>query len=167
MKKSLVVLAAMMMVFAMVGGVYAGTAGGDNPIVDVSATVSERCTMTSHGSLTIAIDPSVSGDQNFTPVQPSVKCTKSKSGTTATVTATSTNSTNASATGSVVGTLKNGDTTDIDYTFTFDPSVTGNGFGTGSDVNFNIGGYVAQTDAQAAEYSTVTYTDTITLTLVY
>jgi spore coat protein U-like protein len=155
MKKSLVILAAMAFVIAMVGGAYAAP-----PLdvqVDVTGSVTQKCVVTSNGALTITIDPaSASATQAFTATQPQAKCTKTKGTATAAVSATSTNSFALKGTAGEA---------DIPYTFTYNHTVVGNGFGSGADVNFNIAGSVAQGDAQTAEYGS--YTDTVTLTLTY
>ena len=124
--------------------------------VGVTAAVTQKCVVASPGALTITIDPaSAAATQAFTPTQPSAKCTKTKGSATAAVAAVSANG----------GVLKGAGLTDIPYTFTNNATVVGNGFGAAGDVAFNIGGSVAQADAQAAEYGS--YTDTVTLTLTY
>lgn len=163
MKKILVVTATAVLVLAAAGSVLA-TNLAPSPLVNVTATVQAKCTWFADGALTIAIDPSIAGAQAMTPTQPSVKCTNGRA---LAVSAKSTNSGNTDATGSVVGSLTHAGLTAIPYTFTFTAAPSGNGFGSGADVNFSIAGSVAQTDAQAAQYSTTNYTDTVTLTVAY
>jgi hypothetical protein len=140
-------------------GVMAGSSFAAAPLdvqVDVNAAVTQKCVVTSNGTLDITIDPaSAAATQAFTAVEPSAKCTKTKASTTAAVAATSLNSFK----------LKGAGLTDIPYTFTYNSTVTGNGFGSAADVDFGIGGTVAQADALVAEYGS--YTDTVTMTLTY
>lgn len=134
------------------------------PTVDVTATVQAKCTMIANGALTLAIDPTAGGNQAMTPTQPQVKCTKNR---VVAVSATSTGSGLSDATGTLTGSLTQAGFTSIPYTFTFSPSPSGNGFGALADVNFSIAGSVSQAAAQAAEYSTTNYSDTVTLTVAY
>lgn len=154
MKKMVMVAIIMIMAVAMAGGAYAAP-----PLdvqVNVNATVTQKCVVATPGALDIVIDPTVSGNQAFIATQPSAKCTKTKGAATAAVSATSLNTFNLAGTAGEA---------DIPYTFTFNPTVVGNGFGAGADVDFGIGGYVAEADANVAEYGS--YTDTITMTLAY
>ncbi len=166
MKKYMVVLAAIVMVVVMVGGAYAQAA----PTVDVSASVTPVCVSSANGAMSITINPSTvgAGGYTFSPdgtvIQPKVKCTAS--GSTAMFTITATNAEGTNATGSLNGLLKNGTHPSIPYTFTFTPSVAGNGFA-GADVGININGTITQAAAQAAEYSATGYTETVTLTFNY
>lgn len=150
MKKTLIAGVAAIMVIVMAGWAMAASVP-----VDVSAAVSQKCVVASNGSLDIIIDPSLGVDQNFTAVQPVAKCTKTGGATTAAVTATSANG----------FTLVGAGLTPIPYTFTKNATVVGNGFGTGANVAFGIGGSVGVAAANAAEYGS--YTDTVTLTLTY
>jgi len=163
MKKILVVAAVEMMVMALAGGVFAAP-----PLdvqVGVNAAVTNKCAVTSPGALNITIDPELTVDQPFTPLEPVAHCTKTKGGMDASITAESTNAGTTSNTGTLVGSLDSGAGNPIPYTFTFNPTVVGNGFGAGAPVAFGIGGSVASGDAQVAEYGS--YTDTVTLTLAY
>jgi hypothetical protein len=164
MKKILVVVAAVAtFAVAMEGAVFAADVTG--PVVPVNAAVTEKCVITSNGSMDITIDPATAADLTFAVdgvvVQPNVKCTKSN--TTVQVTASSGAAT--STTGSLSSTLKNASLTPIPYTFTFTSPVTGNGFGINSAVSFGIEGTILQAEANKAEFGT--YTDTVTLTLNY
>jgi len=142
-------------------GLMAGSSFAAPPLdvqVDVTAAVTQKCEVASNGTLDIIIDPaSAAATQAFTAVQPSAKCTKTKAATTAAVAATSLNSFK----------LKGAGLTDIPYTFTYNATVVGKGFGggAGTDVDFGIGGTIAQADAFVAEYGS--YTDTVTMTLTY
>lgn len=154
MKKVLLMAAVALMVIAMAGGAYA--AAPLDVSVDVTAVVTQKCVVTSNGLLDITIDPALAAPtQAFTAIQPSAQCTKTKGVTTASVAATSANG----------FTLVGAGLTPIPYALTYNPAVVGNGFGAAADVDFNIGGTVAQAAAYVAEYGS--YTDTVTLTLTY
>ncbi len=167
MKKNLyVVAAAIVMVMAVAGGVFAAAA----PTVDVSASVTPACVSSGNGAMSITINPSTVGGSGYTfqadgtVTQPQVKCTKS--GTTAMFTITAGNAEGTNNTGSLPGLLKNGTHPSIPYILTFNPSVVGNGFA-GADVNININGTITQAAAQAAEYDVNPYSETVTLTFNY
>lgn len=151
-------------VFAMANGAFAAA---PEVSVTVSAAVTQKCVVASAGVLDITIDPAATGAQTFTTItQPSAQCTKTKASANAAITATSSNA-GSSASGTLVGNLVAAGATNIPYTFTFNPTVVGNGFGSAADVDFSISGSIAEADAQVAEYNLAGYTDTVTLTLAY
>jgi spore coat protein U-like protein len=163
MKKLLLAAAVVVIGIGLAGNTIAAETTGT---VGVTATVSAKCTYTAPGALTIDIDPTLSGAQNMTPTQPQVKCTNKK---TVTISAYSAGSLSTSSSGTLLGSLTQAGFSAIPYTFTFAASCNGKGFGSGSgtDLLTNIGGSVSEVDAQAAEYATGSYTDTVTLTLTY
>lgn len=161
MKKIIFAAAVAVIGIAISGSAMAGIV---NPLVNVTATVLANCTYIAPGALTIIIDPALSGPQNMTATQPQVKCTKNR---TVAISAASLGSGSNSATGTLVGLLKQVGFTDIPYTFTFASSCVGNGFGSVADLAINIAGSVSETDAQAAAYAAGSYTDTVTLTVTY
>lgn len=153
MKKILWIAVVAVGVIALAGGAFAAPPL-DVP-VDVTAAVTQKCVVTSNGTLDITIDPELAGPQAFTAVQPQAKCTKTQGASTASVVAVSTNG----------FTLVGAGLTPIPYSFTFNNTVVGNGFGAAADVAFNIGGSVAAADANVAEFGS--FTDTVTMTLTY
>ncbi len=167
MKKNLyVVAAAIVMVMAMAGGVFAAAA----PTVTVSASVTPVCVSSANGAMSITINPSTVGAGGYTfsadgtVTQPQVKCTAS--GGAAIFTITASNAEGTDTTGSLAGALKSAGHANIPYTLTFTPSVVGNGFA-GADVGININGTITQAAAQAAEYAAAGYTEVVTLTFNY
>lgn len=164
MKKILIVATVMVFVIAMAGGAFAGAVAG--PIVPVNATVSEKCIVSTNGSINVALDPSLAGAaQTWTVIQPQAKCTKTPGVTTAAVSVTGNGP--ADSTGNFVSFLHQGGYADIPYTFTYNQKVAGNGFGSGADVNFGISASITDSAVAAATYSTTPYTDTVTMTLTY
>ncbi|MFA5322970.1 MAG: hypothetical protein WC373_09880 [Smithella sp.] len=153
MKKLMVVLAAMMMVIAMVAGAYAATVA---PEVDVTATVTKKCSATKvDGTITFDIDPELPGPITANTTNdgapPSVKCT---AGTTYAVACTSNNG----------GTLNGTD--NIPYTITGCATpITGGGFGAGADVEIPVG--VSIDNAAYANAEVGAHTDTILVTVTY
>lgn len=152
MKKIMVVLAAMMMVMAMVGGAMA--ANGD---VAVSATVNSKCTVTTEDSIdfgTIDPDNAILSDNAVIKVH----CTK---GSTIHPTCTSTSTSSTAG-----GNLLNGTST-IAYTIdgcaaAYQSGVTTSGFSaTGDQVDVTVGVAAgAAADAVAGDH-----TDTVVVTV--
>jgi hypothetical protein len=172
MKKSLVILAAMAFVIAMVSGAYAGSIA---PTVAVSASVQSQCTTPVNGVFApLSIDPSSASNQPFTVTTPStVRCTAGR--TTPSITASSTYGTTKTTPATCSGALQTGFTMKeptsgdtINYSFQCNTSILGLGFGSGSDVSLGIAATVLTADANAANYAAgATYSDTITLTVNY
>lgn len=178
MKKLMVVLAAMVMVFAMVSGAFADTA---TDTVQVNAKVKSVCTNTVTGAFsTLTIDPSSAATtQPFTVATPaSIQC--SKNVTSAKITAASTHGTssatpvtcNGSANFLTGFTMQDTNSKTIDYSFACASTITGNGFGTAGDgthdQSLGIAAEVLQADAQAADYDGgAIYNDVVTLTVTY
>ena len=135
------------------------------PTVTVNGTVQSQCGSAVNGTLDISIDPSLTGAQAITITTPAtVKCSNQRA---VTISAASAGSSSSSGTGTLNGTMKNGGNA-INYSLTFNNSITGQGFGSGKDVTIITGGFVAQADAENAVYLAAgTYTDTVTLTITY
>jgi spore coat protein U-like protein len=155
MKKLLVVLTAMMMVLAMVGGAMA--ASPTKLDVGVSANVKTNCVVMG-GTLAFGDIDADGTDVNATATGISIKCTK---GTIVAV------SDNDGLRGN--NTMKNTLTDDtLAYTTLYLPSLTGDGTGAGAtdlEVALNFRGTVAAADAEGVPAGV--YTDTIELTLTY
>lgn len=154
MKKIMVVLAAMMMVMAMVGGAMAANE------VTVNATVNSKCTVTGTDTENFGtIDPDNTAASVFPEI--TVKCTKGS-----TIHATCTSTSTGVTTG---GNLLNGTST-IAYTIddcspAYQVGTTTSGFGasvTGDKVNLEVSiAANAAADAEAGLHS-----DTITVTVI-
>jgi spore coat protein U-like protein len=165
MKKSLVILAAMALVIAMVGGVFAADAkSGD---VAVNASVSVKCNDIAGGPLDLAIDPSTTSAVASTGTAATVQCTRT---TPFTVTADSLNGVGgATGTSPLTGALKDtvGSNSNIPYTLAFTTSFTGAGFGSATPTEL-VAATAASVTAAAAQASQAgTYQDTVTLTISY
>ena len=165
MKKYLVVLASMLMVLAMVGGVWAATTSQD---VSVSAAVQAMCKNGTDGTMNFGIiDPGSSSDVTASSSGLTYKCSN---GTSFNVTQLA--STKGGQTGtctSFTGTMKStgtpADTLNYNATCTAGP-YTGQGFGTGKEVSVTINGTVTTSQFEnAAPHSD--YTDTLVVTISY
>ena len=150
MKKAIVILAAMAILF--VSGTAAVAA--DTANVAVNATVVGACKFNSGGTIDFTLDPSIGGDVNGAVTQPQFWCTKNAS-----YTITDDNGQNE------VGTthrMKHASLSEfIEYTFTY--TATGTGAGKNSPITMNIASTVAE--AQYANASAGSYSDTVTLTI--
>lgn len=165
MKRYMIVLAAIAIFVAMVGGAYAGQI---QPTVDVKGTVNGTCKAGTAGALMFTIDPSSTGSiAASVTTNATVFCTKNMLFT---VTALSANKGGTAAScaspGGITGTLVDGSNR-MDYTFTCGTAGgTGQGFAAGNDQSLNIDGSIAQAAYQSAAASTL-YADTVTLTIAY
>ncbi len=160
MKNVLIVAAVVVLVIAMGSGAFAAPG---SVTVSVNGSVASKCVSNSNGQLQITIDPSATGNQYMTATQPSVQCTNGKTVAISAACAGGTDNGAGTLTGCAMA--KSGFNS-IPYTFTYSASVSGNGFGSASAIATNIGGYVAQNDAQVAQYASG-YQDTVTLTINY
>ena len=161
----------MMMVLAMVSGVFAANTSTTVPL---NATVKSMCANTAAGVAELLdIDPSATGVQAFSiTTQPVVQCTNKA---VATITATSANGTASSVAcnGSnyLTGfTLKETGGKTVDYEFACEASVTGIGIKAGDaarNLSLGVAAQVPETNAQAAEYTGTNYSDVVTLTITY
>lgn len=135
------------------------------PTVSVNGTVQAQCGQAVNGVMTINIDPSIVGIQAMIiTTNATVKCSNQR---VVTVSAASAGSGLSSGTGSLTGTMTNGGNA-INYTLDFNSTITGLGFGAGKEVGILVGGSVAQADAENAVYLAAgSYTDTVTLTIIY
>jgi spore coat protein U-like protein len=153
MKKYLVLLAAMALVIAMVGGAFAAV----SPTVDVNAIVAKTCTAENDGVLEFGtIMSGGSGNAVALVTAPTIYCTP---GTTFAVTAASANA---------PGFRLTDGTNFMTYTFSFNPTITGQGFATnvGDDsaaTDLNMGATIADTVYNAAPAGTYGYTITLTI----
>jgi len=158
MKKSLVILAAMVMVFAMVSGAFA--AGSKTDAIPVSATVATNCTI-SGGSIAFGSVDAVTDATGkvATVVAPTINCTKG-----ATVNVTNDDGGNELVAGAPR--MKNG-TQYIAYTVTYASPLTGADMGTTHD----IGGALtlaANIPAGALDAAAAgVYADIYTITIAY
>jgi len=165
MKRYMIVLVAIAIVIAMVGGAYAASI---SETVTVTGSVSGTCKAGTDGVMSFSIvDPSASGPiLASVATDATVYCTKN---TPFTVTASSANHVGgpASCGGSgITGTLKDASNNLMDYTFTCGTGAgTGQGFGAGKDQTLGLGGSISSTAYATAPAST--YGDTITLTISY
>jgi spore coat protein U-like protein len=165
MKKYLVVLASMVMVLTMVGGVWAATTSQD---VSVSAAVQTMCKNGTDGTMSFGtIDPSSTSAVTATSSGLTYKCSN---GTTFNVTELESTKggqtgTCASFTGTMESDSTSGDTLNYNATCTAGP-YTGQGFGTGKGVSVNINGEVTVSQFEnAVPHSD--YTDTLVVTISY
>jgi len=165
MKRFSIVLAAIVIVIAMVGGAYAATI---QPTVAVNATVSGLCKAGTAGVMSFLIpDPSNGGPIAAAPVtDATVLCTTN---TPFAVTAASLNKGGAAATcggAGITGTLKDSVSGYLmNYTFICgNPAGTGQGFG--NPVNLGLAGSILQA-AYINAPASATYGDTVTLTITY
>ena len=157
MKRLLVVLVAMMMVLAMVGGALADV----NDTVNINASVEGKCSAIVANDLTLTIDPATASDVTSTGSATTVKCSNNKS-----FTVTAVSGTNNGAAGTLSSVLT-GTGADIPYTLTYTPSFTGAGFGSAAATTLVTANaaVVATADANAAEEGT--YTDAVVITVQY
>jgi spore coat protein U-like protein len=167
MKKTMLIIAAVLIVIAMAGGAYAGSIA---PTVSVNGSVSGICKAGTAGVMSFLIpDPSVVGPIAAAPVtDATVFCTNA---TTFTLTASSLNKSGAPAScagpGGITGTLKDASNNLMDYTFACGTATgTGKGFGAGKDQALGLAGSIAST-AYANAPASATYADTVTLTITY
>jgi hypothetical protein len=154
MKKSLVVLAAMVMVFAMVSGAYA--AAQQSNTVTVNATISGVCSF-STGTSTItfpAIDPSDTGEKTAATAGLTYKCTN---GT------TPASLTNLAGSHTLASTATPADT--MVYTLTSSALTAGTGFAAAGTA-ITITAHIADTVYQVAP-AHADYTGTVVLTFAY
>lgn len=157
MKKSLVILAAMVMVIAMVSGAYA--AGSKTDAIPVTATVATNCTI-SGGSIDFgtidAVTDAAGGSATVT--APVINCTKDTSVAVTDDLGANENGTNARMT--------NG-TDYIVYSFTYTTPIIGEGMGVAHDIGDNLA-LSASFAAGALDLASAgAYTDTLTLTITY
>ena len=160
MKKFLVALAAMAFVIVMVSGAWANTSKN----VTVSASVTAKCNEITANDLTLTIDPATATDVTSSGSATTVQCTYNKPFN---VTAFSAGAGGTADTdGSLAGVLKDGSKT-IPYTLTYTNSFTGGGFGTATATTLvtGVAAKVVQTEANKAEEGT--YSDTVTITILY
>ena len=168
MKKTMLVVAAIAIVIAFVGGAYA--AGSVSEPVAVTATVSGLCKVGTSGAMSFAIpDPSVAGPIGATiATNATVFCSNA---TPYTVTALSANAGGSAVTcagpAGITGILKDASSNTMNYTFTCGTAGgTGAGFAAGKDQPLNIAGSIAQA-AYINAAASATYADTVTLTINY
>lgn len=155
MKKSLVAVAAIAMVIAMVGGVWA--AGSTNSSVNATGTVANVCQFGGAPAIDFGTGDANAGFGAATITQPTLWCTK---GYTAAVT-----DDGGSNTGHTAGTFKLNDGTGnlITYNLTYTAAPLGNGTGTTNlmTISANI------PTANVANAPAGVYTDTVVLTIAY
>jgi len=158
MKKSLVVLAAMMMVIAMVAGAYA--AGSKTDAIPVTATVATNCTI-SGGSIAFGAVDAVTdaGGKAATVTAPTINCTKGAS-----IAVTNDDGVNELVAGAPR--MTNG-TDYIVYGVTYVTPLTGDGMGAAHDIGgaLTLAANFASGALDAA--SAGAYTDTYTITITY
>ncbi len=160
MKKYLVVVAAIAMVIAMVGGAWA--AGSVAPTVTASGTVARICTSAVNGAITFNIDPSGSGALTPTAAgngtEPTVKCTKNET-------------VNVTCAGAHASLTPTGDGTGDAIPYSITTCASGASSGTISGAGFSsaksipVGITVAQADYQDAAAGV--HQDVITVTVAY
>lgn len=174
MNKKLLVSAVTMLVIAMEMAGVAIAAGSISPTVPVTGVLNAVCKAGTAGSLSFTIDPSLAGPITASVTDATVFCSN---GAPFTVTAASLNkglpaASCASSGGGITGTLKNGGSGSMDYTFTCGVggttgnTGTGQGHGSGKDVLLGLSGSIAAVSYQNAPASAA-YTDTVTLTISY
>jgi len=150
MKKAIVILAAMAILFVSVTAAVAA----DTANVAVNATVVGACKFNSGGTIDFTLDPSIGGDVNGAVTQPQFWCTKNAS-----YTITDDNGLNDSGT---TYQMKHASLADvIPYSFVY--TATGTGSGPGTPITMNITSTVL-----SADYLNVaagSYSDTVTLTI--
>lgn len=156
MKRTLRYSTAVLLMLLLAGGANAATL---TPAVTATGTVTDTCSSATGGSITFAIDPSSAGP--ITPVTtdagnaaPTVKCTNGQ--------AHAVSCTSAHANQLTIG--NDGATDPISYTITGCPaSITGQGFGTATAINFGLSlAAAAYQNALAGDH-----VDTITVTITY
>lgn len=157
MKKYLVVLAAMVMVIAMVSGVYAAT---QTDAIPVTATVTSNCTI-SGGSIAFGSVDAVgdAGGKAATVTAPTINCTKGAS-----VAVTDDDGENELA--ADAPRMTNG-TDFIAYTVGYTTPLTGEGMGVPQDIGDSLA-LSASFAAGALDLASAgAYTDTLTITITY
>jgi spore coat protein U-like protein len=156
MKKSLVIMAAMVMVIAMVSGAYAAGPGSPKTTaVPVTATVLNNCSITGGSIAFGSVDALTNASgASATVVQPVIKCTKS-----AVVAVTDDKGLRTNYT------MKDAGTDVLVYSVAYTASLTGSGITT------DIGSTLALTGSLAAgaldAIPAGSYSDTLTLTIAY
>jgi spore coat protein U-like protein len=166
MKRYMIVLAAIAIFVAMVGGAYA--AGSISSTVNVTGSVSGICKAGTAGVMSFSIpDPTAPGPLSATVTDATVFCTNN---TPFTVTAASLNQGGVAAScggGGITGTLKDASNNLMAYTFTCGTGAgTGQGFGAGKDRALSLAGSISSS-AYINAPASVTYADTVTLTITY
>lgn len=171
MKKGLLTVVTSIIVITLASVAFAGSIA---PTVNISGTLNAVCKAGAVGSLAFTIDPSLAGPIPAAVTDATVFCSN---GAPFSVTAASANkglptASCASSGGGIIGTLKDGGGSTMDYSFTCGVggttgnTGTGQGHGGGKAVTLGLGGSITAASYQNAPVS-ATYADTVTLTISY
>ena len=158
MKKKFVVLAAMMMVIAMVGGAYAGVGSPKSTAVPVTANVLNNCSI-SGGSIAFGEVDAITNALGLTAptiVQPTIKCTKNAS-----VAVTD----DKGLYFLVKSRMKDSGTNYLLYSYSYSTPLTGNGITT--DIGSTLGLTASFASGALDNVPAGSYSDTLTLTIAY